>query len=170
MKDQDWSWLPVPVSVLLPLSLGAQSLTTRRDVNIVTVTTCNQRIVTCREHIRTRDHGVLTRDMETLEAVMTPASHPEAVTEVNNNETLAQKQQVKEAAEAEGTWSQSPSEPESSSQTPEASRTISVSDPEEWLCVAKLPPSTDHNTFLDLLSEFGGVKESFLLVSSKTGE
>ena len=47
---------------------------------------------------------------------------------------------------------------------------ITVTDPEEWLCVARLPLGTDHDTFLDLLSEFGGVKESFLLVSSKTGE
>ena len=103
---------------------------------------------------------------------MTPASHPEAMTEVNNNETLAQKQRVKEAEEAVGLLSPSPSEPEtpvSQSQETEE-RTITVTDPEEWLCVAKLPPGTDHDTFQDLLSEFGGVKESFLLVSSKTGE
>ena len=119
----------------------------------------------------TLDHGVLTRDMETLEAAMTPASHTEAMTEVNNNETLTQKQQVKEA-EAGDQLSPSPSDPETetSSQSPEISRTITVTDPEEWLCVARLPLGTDHDTFLDLLSEFGGVKESFLLVSSKTGE
>ena len=110
--------------------------------------------------------------METMEAVMTPASHPEAMTEVNNNETLAQKQRVKEAEEAVGPLSPSPSEPETpGSQSQETQeRTITVTDPEEWLCVAKLPPGTDHDTFQDLLSEFGGVKESFLLVSSKTGE
>ena len=106
--------------------------------------------------------------METLEAAMTPASHPEAMTEVNNNETLAQKQRVKET-EAAGPESSSPSDPERE-QSQETQRTVTVTDPEEWLCVAKLPPSTDHDTFLDLLSEFGGVKESFLLVSSKTGE
>lgn len=49
-------------------------------------------------------------------------------------------------------------------------RTITVTDPEEWLCVAKLPPDTTEETFLDLLSEFGSVKESFLLVSHKTGK
>lgn len=107
--------------------------------------------------------------METLEAAMTPASHPEAMTEVNNNETLAQKQRVKET-EAAGPVSPSPSDPETPVQSQETQRTVTVTDPEEWLCVAKLPPSTDHDTFLDLLSEFGGVKESFLLVSSKTGE
>lgn len=107
--------------------------------------------------------------METLEAAMTPASHPEAMTEVNNNETLAQKQRVKET-EATGPESPSPSDPEIPAQSQETQRTVTVTDPEEWLCVAKLPPSTDHDTFLDLLSEFGGVKESFLLVSSKTGE
>ena len=118
----------------------------------------------------TLDHGVLTRDMETMEAVMTPASHPEAMTEVNNNETLAQKQRVKEAEAASGPLSPSPSEPETPVSQETQERTITVTDPEEWLCVAKLPPGTDHDTFQDLLSEFGGVKESFLLVSSKTGE
>ena len=108
--------------------------------------------------------------METMEAVMTPASHPEAMTEVNNNETLAQKQRVKEAEEAAGPLSPSPSEPETLGSQETEERTITVTDPEEWLCVAKLPPGTDHDTFQDLLSEFGGVKESFLLVSSKTGE
>lgn len=105
---------------------------------------------------------------------MTPASHPEAMTEVNNNETLAQKQRVKETEEAGGPLlSPSPSDPETpgSEETQETQeRSITVTDPEEWLCVAKLPPGTDHDTFQDLLSEFGGVKESFLLVSSKTGE
>ena len=92
----------------------------------------------------TLDHGVLTRDMETLEATMTPASHTEAMTEVNNNETLTQKQQVKEA-EAGDQLSPSPSDPETeaSSQSPETSRTITVTDPEEWLCVARRPASTD---------------------------
>ena len=100
---------------------------------------------------------------------MTPASHPEAVTEVNNNETLAQKQRVKETEEEAG-GPLSHSDPETSGSQEAEERTISVTDPEEWLCVAKLPPGTDHDSFLDLLSEFGGVKESFLLVSSKTGE
>ena len=110
---------------------------------------------------------MLTRYMETLEAAMTPASHSEAMTEVNNNETLALKQQVKEAP---AQLSPTSSDPETPTQSSESARTITVTDAEEWLCVAKLPPSTNHETFLDLLSEFGGVKESFLLVSSKTGE
>ena len=50
------------------------------------------------------------------------------------------------------------------------SRTITVTDPEEWICVAKLPPDTDQQAFQHLLSDFGAVKDSFLQKSTKTGE
>ena len=90
----------------------------------------------------------------------TITSHQEM--EVNNNETQLEKQIVKDGG----------------GQIIDANhvseiqlvRTITVTDPEEWLCVAKLPPDTTEETFLDLLSEFGSVKESFLLVSRKTGK
>ena len=49
-------------------------------------------------------------------------------------------------------------------------RTVTVTDPEEWICVAKLPPDTDQEAFLHLLSDFGTVKDSFLQKSTKTGE
>ena len=81
------------------------------------------------------------------------ASHK--ATEVNNNETLADKQAVKAG--------------ESSSCDPTV-RTITVTDPEEWICVAKLPPDTSHQAFQDLLADFGSVRECFLQKSNKTGE
>ena len=69
--------------------------------------------------------------------------------EVNNNQT------VKEA----GTLS-----------TLTTLRTVTVTDPEEWICVAKLPPDTDQEAFQHLLEDFGAVKDSFLQKSTKTGE
>jgi len=48
-------------------------------------------------------------------------------------------------------------------------KSITVTDPEQWLCVAKLPLDLTEDEFYDLLAEFGGVKESFLMVSEKTG-
>ena len=71
--------------------------------------------------------------------------------EVNNNE------RVKEGETAACDLAVSP-------------RTVTVTDPEEWICVAKLPPDTDHQAFLHLLSDFGSVKDSFLQKSTKTGE
>ena len=83
-----------------------------------------------------------------------------ASVEVNNNETQKLKEKHEEAdcdILDEEALLANPS-------------SITVTDPEEWLCVAKLPPSTNEESFLDLLSEFGSVKESFLVVSSRTGE
>jgi len=82
--------------------------------------------------------------------------------EVNNNETLTEKQSVKES---EGLSNSDNNKPDDSP----VDRTITVTDPEEWLCVAKLPLDTTEETFHDLLSDFGCVKDSFLLVSSRTG-
>ena len=77
---------------------------------------------------------------------------PAGVMETRNKEVNNNQQETKEAV------------------TEAAARAITVSDPEEWLCVAKLPLDTDQEAFTELLSEFGPVKESFLLVSSKTGK
>ena len=77
---------------------------------------------------------------------------PAGVMETRNKEVNNNQQETKEAV------------------TEAAARAITVCDPEEWLCVAKLPLDTDQEAFTELLSEFGAVKESFLLVSSKTGK
>ena len=77
---------------------------------------------------------------------------PAGVMETRNKEVNNNQQETKEAV------------------TEAEARAITVSDPEEWLCVAKLPLDTDQEAFTELLSEFGAVKESFLLVSSKTGK
>ena len=82
-----------------------------------------------------------------MEAVLTSSQEKE----VNNNE------RVKEGETAACDLAVSP-------------RTVTVTDPEEWICVAKLPPDTDHQAFLHLLSDFGSVKDSFLQKSTKTGE
>ena len=81
------------------------------------------------------------------------ASSPEP--EVNNNQTLSEKQSVKGG--------------ELPSCDPSV-RTITVTDPEQWICVAKLPPQTTQQTFQDLLADFGSVAECFLQQSSKTGK
>ena len=47
---------------------------------------------------------------------------------------------------------------------------ITVTEPEQWLCVAKLPLDTTEAELLHLLKEFGQVTESFLMVSEKNGE
>ena len=47
---------------------------------------------------------------------------------------------------------------------------ITVTDPEQWLCVAKLPLDTTEAELLQLLEEFGQVTESFLMVSEKNGK
>ena len=82
--------------------------------------------------------------------------------EVNNNETL---QKLKETLAPD--CDTAPEDEESLLANPSC---IEVTDPEQWLCVAKLPPSTTETSFCDLLSQFGSVKESFLMVSSSTGE
>jgi len=46
---------------------------------------------------------------------------------------------------------------------------LEVKEPEQWLCVAKLPVDITEDEFFDLLAEFGGVEDNFLMVSSKTG-
>ena len=99
--------------------------------------------------------------METI----TTSGHEIMELEVNNNETLTEKQAVKES---EGGGLNS--DKDNDSPVSPVSRTITVTDPEEWLCVAKLPLDTTEETFHDLLSDFGCVKDSFLLVSSKTGK
>ena len=100
--------------------------------------------------------------METI----TASGHEIMELEVNNNETLSEKQSVKES---EGGLLISDKDEANESSSP-VERTITVTDPEEWLCVAKLPLDTTEETFHDLLSDFGCVKDSFLLVSSKTGK
>ena len=77
-----------------------------------------------------------------MEAVLTSSQEKE----VNNNQT------VKEG------------------ETLATPRTVTVTDPEEWICVAKLPPDTDQQAFQHLLADFGTVKDSFLQKSPKTGE
>ena len=77
-----------------------------------------------------------------MEAVLTSSQEQE----VNNNQT------VKEG------------------ETLTSVRTVTVTDPEEWICVAKLPPDTDQEAFQLLLEDFGTVKDSFLQKSTKTGE
>jgi hypothetical protein len=67
-------------------------------------------------------------------------------TEVNNNESKAGGQ---EAAPRTG---------------------LAVTEPEQWLCVAKLPPDTTEAEFHSTLAEYGKVAESFLMVSDKTGK
>ena len=46
---------------------------------------------------------------------------------------------------------------------------VVVKDPEDWLCVSRLPADVSEDEFYDILSEFGGVEESFLLTSSQSG-
>jgi len=45
-----------------------------------------------------------------------------------------------------------------------------VTGPEDWLCVAKLPLDITGDEFCDILTQFGKVKESFLVESKKTGK
>ena len=45
---------------------------------------------------------------------------------------------------------------------------LEVKGPEEWLCVSRLPPDISEDEFYDILSEFGGVEESFL-VNTQSG-
>ena len=52
----------------------------------------------------------------------------------------------------------------------EARTGLLVTEPEQWLCVAKLPRDTTEQEFHDILAEFGKVADSFLMVSDKTGE
>ena len=46
---------------------------------------------------------------------------------------------------------------------------VVVKDAEEWLCVSRLPPDITEDEFYDLLTEFGGVEESFLIHSDIQG-
>lgn len=52
----------------------------------------------------------------------------------------------------------------------EARTGLLVTEPEQWLCVAKLPRDTTEQEFRDILADFGKVADSFLMVSDKTGE
>ena len=90
-------------------------------------------------------------------------------TEVNNNETL-QKLKDTLAPDCDNVQENEDKVHEDEDALLANPTSIEVTDPEEWLCVAKLPPSTTEESFCDLLSDFGSVKESFLMVSSKTGE
>ena len=45
---------------------------------------------------------------------------------------------------------------------------LEVKGPEEWLCVSRLPPDITQDEFFDMISEFGGVEQSFL-VKTKSG-
>jgi len=83
--------------------------------------------------------------------------------EVNNNDKLGhevQEKEVEDTGGGEGLDDNSVTSPPKS---------ITVTDPEEWLCVAKLPLDITEDEFWDLLAEFGGVKESFLMNSARTG-
>ena len=97
-----------------------------------------------------------SHDSVTSDHMETPG--PAGVMETRNKEVNNNQQETKEAVT------------EAAHSGGAAARAITVCDPEEWLCVAKLPLDTDQEAFTELLSEFGAVKESFLLVSSKTGK
>ena len=84
--------------------------------------------------------------------------------EVNNNDKLGHEVQEKEVEDTGGGEGL-----DDNSVTPPP-KSITVTDPEEWLCVAKLPLDITEDEFWDLLAEFGGVKESFLMNSERTGE
>jgi len=84
--------------------------------------------------------------------------------EVNNNEKLGPEVQEKVVEDPGGG-----ERTEEKSLKPSPPQYITVTDPEEWLCVAKLPLDITEEEFWELLAEFGGVKESFLMKSSKTG-
>eukprot|EP00090_Calanus_glacialis_P028706 TRINITY_DN46070_c0_g1_i1.p1 TRINITY_DN46070_c0_g1~~TRINITY_DN46070_c0_g1_i1.p1 ORF type:complete len:666 (-),score=138.11 TRINITY_DN46070_c0_g1_i1:710-2707(-) len=84
--------------------------------------------------------------------------------ELNNNEKLGPEVQEKEVEDAGGGEELSDNIVNISPPT-----SITVTDPEEWLCVAKLPLDITEDEFWDLLAEFGGVKESFLMKSKRTG-
>jgi len=87
--------------------------------------------------------------------------HTDPTMEVNNNEKVGPEVQEKEVEGAGGgAEEQVRSSPPSS---------ITVTDPEEWLCVAKLPLDITEDEFWDLLAEFGGVKESFLCHCQRSG-
>jgi len=83
--------------------------------------------------------------------------------EVNNNDKLGHEVQEKEVEDTGGGEGL-----DDNSVTPPP-KSITVTDPEEWLCVAKLPLDITEDEFWDLLAEFGGVKESFLMNSERTG-
>lgn len=82
----------------------------------------------------------------------------EAVIEVNNNtsEKVVLEQEVTVREHEETVTDCSP-------------HSLEVTGPEQWLCVAKLPLDLTEDEFYDLLVEFGGVRESFLMVSAKSG-
>jgi len=86
------------------------------------------------------------------------------IMEVNNNEKKGPEvleSEVEDSGGGEGL--------EDNTVTTLLPKSITVTDPEQWLCVAKLPLDLTEDEFYDLLAEFGGVKESFLMVSEKTG-
>jgi len=87
------------------------------------------------------------------------------IMEVNNNEKLGPEVQENEVEDAGGGGEGL----EDDTVNTFPPKSITVTDPEEWLCVAKLPLDITEDEFYDLLAEFGGVKESFLMVSDKTG-
>ena len=41
---------------------------------------------------------------------------------------------------------------------------------DEWLCVSRLPLDISHEEFLELLQDFGSVKQHFLAHSETTGK
>ena len=41
---------------------------------------------------------------------------------------------------------------------------------DEWLCVSRLPLDISHEEFLELLQDFGSVKQHFLVHSETTGK
>lgn len=88
------------------------------------------------------------------------------IMEVNNNEKLGPEVQENEVEDAGGGGEVLDDDTVNTFPP----KSITVTDPEEWLCVAKLPLDITEDEFYDLLAEFGGVKESFLMVSDKTGE
>ena len=144
VKDQDWSRAPRTAQP----SVLSQCWTRGRAGHCDTVTPlCNV------PHLaEPRD----SHDSVTSDTMETPG--PAGVMETRNKEVNNNQQETKEAVT------------EAAHSGGAAARAITVSDPEEWLCVAKLPLDTDQEAFTELLSEFGAVKESFLLVSSKTGK
>ena len=88
-----------------------------------------------------------------------------ASTEVNNNDDKEAKE-VEQEARSE-IRSQ---EEDTRSQEQEIRSCITVTEPEQWLCVAKLPPDTSEQEFREILQDFGKLEDSFLMAGLKNGQ
>ena len=87
-----------------------------------------------------------------------------ASTEVNNNDDKEAKE-----AEQEARSEIRSQEEDTRSQEQEARSCITVTEPEQWLCVAKLPPDISEQEFREILQDFGKIEDSFLMAGHKNG-